>query len=47
MYMYVCMLEIRLLLTSPINHGPWIVHMGYLIRKFKFKLTDISMSYQY
>ena len=41
------MLEIGLVLTQPINHGPWIVYMGYLISKFKFKLTDIDMSYQY
>ena len=41
------MLEIKLVLTQPINHGLWIVHMGYLISKFKFKLTDIGMSYQY
>ena len=31
-------------LTQRINHGPWIVHMGYLISKFKFKLTDIDIS---
>ena len=41
------MLEIGLVLTQLINHGPWIVHMGYLISKFKFKLTDIGRSYQY
>ena len=41
------MLEIGLVLIQPINHGPWIVHMAYLISKFKFKLTDIGMSYQY
>ena len=41
------MLEIGMVLTQPINHGPWIVHMGYLISKFKFKLTNIGMSYQY
>lgn len=40
-------LEIGLALTEPINHGSWIVRMSYLISKFKFKLTDISMSYQY
>ena len=49
LYMLKCsiLLEIGLVLTQPINHGPWIVHMGYLISKFKFKLTDIGMSYQY
>ena len=41
------MLEIGLVLTQPINHGPWIVHMGYLVSKFKFKLIDIGMIYQY
>ena len=41
------MLEIGLVLIQPINHGPWIVHMAYLISKFKFKLIDIGMSYQY
>ena len=41
------MLEIGLVLTQPINPGPWIVHMGYLTSKFKFKLTDIGMSNPY
>ena len=41
------MLEIGLVLIQPINHGPWIVHRGYLISKFKFKLTNIDIGYQY
>ena len=40
------MLEIGLGLTQPITHGPWIVHMGYLISEFKFKLTNLAMSCQ-
>ena len=40
------MLEIGLGLTQPITHGPWIVHMDYLISEFKFELTDFDMSCQ-
>ena len=41
------LLEMGLVLTQSINHGLWIIYMGYLISKFKFKLIDIGMSYQY
>ena len=40
------MLEIGLGLTQPITHGPWIVHMDYLISEFKFELTDFDMGCQ-